>query len=48
MAAEKLTQDADLTSLVRIMEECPYPIVRLNAEGKVLYSNSAVHRQQHK
>lgn len=35
----------ELDALVQIMEECPFPIIRLDSKGKPLFANSAAQHQ---
>lgn len=42
--AERTVETADQASLIRIMEECPFPIFRVGKKGDLLYRNSAVVR----
>ena len=40
--AKKPVGNGDRDSLIRIMEECPFPILRIDQSGEELYCNSAV------
>jgi signal transduction histidine kinase/CheY-like chemotaxis protein len=42
--AEKPAEEDGQESLIRIMEECPFPILRIGKKGDALYCNSAVKR----
>lgn len=42
--ADRPAETADQASLIRIMEECPFPIFRVGKNGQLLYRNSAVVR----
>lgn len=42
--ARKPAETDEQASLIRIMEECPFPILRIGKKGEALYFNSAVMR----
>jgi len=42
----KAAKIQELEALVQIMEECPFPILRLDPNGKPMFSNSAVLHQE--
>lgn len=42
MAPKNPTEKQDLSSLVQIMQECPFPILRVDEKGKPLFMNRAV------
>ncbi len=42
--ADEPAETAGQASLIRIMEECPFPIFRVGKKGDLLYHNSAVSR----
>ena len=44
--ADKPVENGDKASLIRIMEECPFPILRIGKNGEALYSNSASKRAE--